>query len=295
MAEAYSKSQPVQLTVDESSELMRFLLAKLRHKNRDNIKSYLRFKQVLVDGKTVTQYNYPLKPGQQIEIVSERIPREKQYHGITILFEDRHLVVIDKHAGMLSMATDREKEKTAYGMLSAHVKKTDPANKIFIVHRLDRETSGLMVFAKSEKVQRLLQESWQTDVRERTYIAVVEGEPAPKAGVFTSYLRESKALIVYSSSDPGEGDKAVTAYETLKTNGDFTLLRIDPETGRKNQIRVHMKELGHSIVGDKKYGSGLNPVGRMCLHAMVLAFKHPVTGEELRFETEIPRKFLRLI
>lgn len=295
MAEEYSKSQPVRLTVDESAELMQFLLAKLQHKNKDNIKSYLRFKQVLVDGKTVTQFNYLLKPGQQVEIVSDRIPREKQYHGITILFEDRHLVVIDKHAGMLSMATDREKEKTAYGMLSTHVKKTDPANKIFIVHRLDRETSGLMVFAKSEKVQRRLQESWQTDVKERTYIAVVEGELVPKTGVFTSYLRESKALMVYSSSDPGQGDKAVTAYETLKTNGDFTLLRIDPETGRKNQIRVHMKELGHSIVGDKKYGSKINPVGRMCLHAMVLSFRHPVTGEDMRFETEIPRKFLRLI
>jgi 23S rRNA pseudouridine1911/1915/1917 synthase len=288
------KHRSIRLTVAENAVLMQFLLNRLRHKNRDNIKSFLLFKQVLVDGKIVTQYNYRLQPGQQVEIIPERIPREKQYRGITIVFEDQHLIVIDKHAGMLSMATDREKEKTAYGMLSTHVKKINPIFKIFIVHRLDRETSGLMVFAKSDKIQRMLQETWQTNVTERTYVAVVEGEPEQKSGVITSFLKESKSLIVYSSPDPEKGDKAVTAYETIKTNGKYSLLRINPETGRKNQIRVHMKELGHAIVGDKKYGSKVNPVGRMCLHAMVLAFGHPVTGEKLRFETGIPQRFLRL-
>ncbi|OFY56218.1 MAG: RNA pseudouridine synthase [Bacteroidetes bacterium RBG_13_46_8] len=286
---------PVLLTVTENTELMKFLLERLAHKNRDNIKSYLRSKQVIVDGKIVTQYNHSLTPGQHVEISGERIPKERQYRGMSIVFEDQYLIVIDKHAGMLSMATDREKEKTAYSMLSTHVKKTHPANRIFIVHRLDRETSGLMVFAKSEKIQHILQETWQTDVTERTYVAIIEGELKEAAGTVTSWLTESKSLMVYSSPVPGKGEKAVTHYRTIKTNGDYSLLAIDPETGRKNQIRVHMKDLGHSIVGDKKYGSTVNPVGRMCLHARVLAFIHPVTREKMRFETGIPQKFQRLV
>lgn len=294
-AKAGLQRKPFHLTVTANTELMKFLLENLPHKNRDNIKSYLRCKQVVVDGKIVTQFNHPLIAGQQVEITGDRIPKERQYRGLSIIFEDQHLIVVDKHAGMLSMATDREKEKTAYGMLSVHVKKADPSNKIFIVHRLDRETSGLMVFAKSEKIQQLLQESWQTEVTERTYLAVIEGELEEKEGTVTSWLTESKSMMVYSSPNPGKGDKAVTHYRTIKTNGGYSLLVVEPETGRKNQIRVHMKDLGHSIVGDKKYGSAVNPVGRMCLHARVLEFIHPVTREKLRFETGIPQKFLRLI
>ena len=288
-------AKPVQFTVAENTELMKFLLSSLKHKNRDNIKSCLRNKQVIVDGKIITQYNHPLSTGQQVEISMERIPKERQYRGISIIFEDSHLIVIDKHAGMLSMATEKGNEKTAYSMLSDHVKLQHPSNKIFIVHRLDRETSGLMVFAKNEKVQHLLQENWQTAVLERAYIAIIEGVMKEKKGVVTSYLRESKSLMMYSSPDPASGEKAITYYQTIKTNKDYSLIRINPETGRKNQIRVHMKDLGHSIVGDKKYGSRVNPVGRLCLHALVLAFIHPVTHEQMRFETGIPQKFLRLI
>jgi 23S rRNA pseudouridine1911/1915/1917 synthase len=273
---------------------MNFLLARMPNKNRDNIKSYLRFKQVLVDGKIVTQFNYPLKDGQQVEIISDRIPREKQYRGLDIIFEDRYLIVINKHAGMLSMGTDSEKDKTAYSFLSRHVKKQHPDNKIFIVHRLDRDTSGLMVFAKNEKIQHLLQDNWQQAVTERTYVAVVEGEVKIKEGSVTSYLFESKALIVYSSQDPARGDKAVTQYNVLKTAKDYSLLRINPVTGRKNQIRVHMKDLGHSIAGDKKYGAKTNPIGRLGLHAKVLELVHPMTREKLRFEIPIPAKFLSL-
>jgi 23S rRNA pseudouridine1911/1915/1917 synthase len=290
-----TQHKPLLFTVAESSELMKFLLSKLVHKNRDNIKSYLRNRQVVVDGRIVSQFDHPLVPGQKVGISNERIPAEKQYRGFSIVFEDPHLIVIDKHAGILSMATDREKEKTAYSMLSAHLKQTNPSGKIFIVHRLDRDTSGLMVFAKSEKVQQILQQVWQTDVTERTYSAVIEGELKEKEGTVTSWLTESKSLMVYSSPVPGKGEKAVTHYRTIKTNDHYSLLAIDPVTGRKNQIRVHMKDLGHSIVGDKKYGSSVNPVGRMCLHARVLAFIHPITRENLRFETEIPRRFRRLV
>jgi 23S rRNA pseudouridine1911/1915/1917 synthase len=191
-----TQHKPLLFTVAESSELMKFLLSKLVHKNRDNIKSYLRNRQVVVDGRIVSQFDHPLVPGQKVGISNERIPAEKQYRGFSIVFEDPHLIVIDKHAGILSMATDREKEKTAYSMLSAHLKQTNPSGKIFIVHRLDRETSGLMVFAKSEKVQQILQQVWQTDVTERTYSAVIEGELKEKEGTVTSWLTESKSLMV---------------------------------------------------------------------------------------------------
>lgn len=282
------------ITVTENTELMKFLITQLPQKNRNNIKSLLANKQVFVDGKAIKQFNHPLVPGQEIEIRWNRIPEEKKYRGITIVFEDKDLIVIDKHAGMLSIATDNKLEETAYNMLSKHVKSQGNTNKIFVVHRLDRETSGLMMFAKSEQVQQILQKNWAEIVTERSYIAIVEGTPEKKEGTITSYLRESKALIVYSSQNPKDGTKAVTNYQVMRMNKNFAMLKVSLETGKKNQVRVHMQDIGHPVVGDKKYGSRISPIGRLGLHAWILAFKHPTNGELLKFETAIPRKFLRL-
>ena len=281
-------------TVTEDDELMKFLIARLPGKNRNNIKSLLANKQVIVNGKSEKQFNHPLTPGATVEIRWNRIPEEKQYRGISILFEDDDIIVIDKHAGVLSIATDNQKSNTAYSMLSEHVKLRRSTNKIFVVHRLDRETSGLMMFAKSEEVQRVLQSNWHDIVEERSYLAVVEGTPEKKKGTVTSYLRESKALKVHSYQDPDAGDKAVTHYEVIKSAHGFSMLRVTLESGKKNQVRVHMQDLGHPVIGDKKYGSKVNPIGRLGLHARVLAFSHPVNGEPMRFETPIPRKFSRL-
>jgi 23S rRNA pseudouridine1911/1915/1917 synthase len=280
--------------VESKEELMKFLITILPHKNRNNIKTLLRDKQVVVNGEIVTQFNHLLEPGNVVEISNIKLSKEKSYQGFTIVFEDEYIVVIDKHAGILSIATDKEKTKTAYSMLSVHVKKQSPANKIFVVHRLDRETSGLLMFAKSEKTQRTLQESWHENVTEKTYLAVVEGQVKDNEGTITSYIKESKALISYSSQNPEHGEKAITHYQVLKRNKQYSLLKIELETGKKNQIRLHMKDIGHCIVGDKKYGSNINPIGRVALHAWILTFKHPVTGEEMRFETALPRKFTRL-
>jgi len=282
------------ITVTENTELMKFLIAQLPQKSRNNIKSLLANKQVFVDGTAIKQFNHPLVPGQEIEIRWNRIPEEKKYRGITIVFEDSDLIVIDKHAGMLSIATDNKLEETAYNMLSKHVKSQGNTNKIFVVHRLDRETSGLMMFAKSEQVQQTLQKNWSDIVTERSYIAIVEGAPEKTEGTITSYLRESKALIVYSSQNPKDGTKAVTNYQVMRVNKDFVMLKVSLETGKKNQVRVHMQDIGHPVIGDKKYGSRISPIGRLGLHAWILAFKHPINGELLRFETAIPRKFLRL-
>ena len=284
-----------QLTVAEPAELMAFLIAQLPHKNRNNIKSLLSNKQILINGKVYTQFNHPLKPGQVVTVAANRAPETTQYRGLTILYEDPSLIVINKQAGLLSMATNKERDRTAYGILSDYVKKENPNNKIFIIHRLDRETSGVMMFARSEKVQQLMQESWNATTKRRTYIALVEGVPKPEQGTISSYLREGKALIVYSSQNPGNGQLSITNYSVLKAANGYSLLELELETGRKNQIRVHMQDIGHPIVGDAKYGATTDPIGRLGLHAEVLAFEHPITGESMRFDASVPKSFLSVM
>ena len=275
-------------------ELMKYLIVQLPHKNRNNIKTMLKKREVLVAGKVVTQFNHVLQPGQQVELTASPAPGARQMKGISIVYEDHDLIVVNKNAGLLSMATEKEKTNTVYRMLSNYVKEENPENRIFIVHRLDRETSGLMMFAKSVEMQGLLQESWKQTISDRTYLAIVAGKPDPPQGTFSSYLFESSAFIVYSSQNQAKGQKAVTNYSTMKSNDNYSLLKVNLETGRKNQIRVHMKELGHPVVGDRKYGSEINPIGRLGLHAWVLAFTHPVSGRKLRFETSVPGSFLKL-
>ncbi|GAB3493546.1 RluA family pseudouridine synthase [Spirosoma knui] len=284
----------IQLTVSEPAQLMVFLIDKLPHKNRNNIKSLLSNKQILIDGKVYTQFNHPVQPGQVVTVAGNRAPQTTQYRGLTILYEDAHLIVINKQPGLLSMATDKERDRTAYGILSDYVKKENPKHKIFIIHRLDRETSGVMMFAKSEKVQRLMQESWNATTKQRTYVALVEGVPQPPQGTVSSYLRESKALIVYSSQNPELGQFSITNYNVLKANDHFALLNLELETGRKNQIRVHMQDIGHPVVGDAKYGATSDPIGRLGLHAEVLAFEHPITGEPMQFSAPVPKSFLNV-
>jgi 23S rRNA pseudouridine1911/1915/1917 synthase len=272
---------------------MSFLIQHFPDKSRTTIKSILTHRQVSVDHKIVTQHDHALLPGQLLIINWGRTPQEVHYPDMKILFEDEYLIVIEKEAGLLSIATDKEIEKTAYSMLSHHVKKEDPKNKIFVVHRLDRETSGVMLFAKNQEIQFQLQEEWKTTIMERTYLAVVEGSFEVDHGTITSFLRESKALIVYSSQDPEKGQRAITHYKVLKQRNDFALLEVNLETGRKNQIRVHMQDIGHSIVGDKKYGAITSPLRRLGLHAQILSFRHPKTGMIVRFETPVPPRFLK--
>ncbi|WP_288423914.1 RluA family pseudouridine synthase [uncultured Spirosoma sp.] len=283
------------LTVQEPAELMQFLISSLPHKNRNNIKSLLSNQQVKIDGRVYTQFNQPLRPGQTVTIAATRAPRTAQFRGLTILYEDQHLIVINKQSGILSMATEKQRDHTAYSILSSYVKQENPKNRIFIIHRLDRETSGVMMFARSERVQRLMQETWNETIRQRTYVALVEGVPSPEEGKIESYLRESKALIVYSSQNPENGQLAITNYKTVKEANGYALLELELETGRKNQIRVHMQDLKHPIAGDAKYGAKTDPIGRLGLHAEVLAFEHPITKAAMRFDAPIPKGFLAVL
>jgi 23S rRNA pseudouridine1911/1915/1917 synthase len=290
--EGKQKAKLTQLTVKKPTRLMQFLMDELKGKSRTTIKALLAHRQITVGTLTITQFDYPLEPNQSVTINWGVVAEQTRLRGVRILFEDPYLIVIDKEAGMLSIATAKEKLLTTYSILSAHVKKENPNNRIFVVHRLDRDTSGVMMFAKSEQVQEIMQKEWQEAVIRRSYIAVVEGKVEKDEDTIRSFLKENKMLIMYSTKVPGEGDEAITHYKVLKRDEEFTLLQVELETGRKNQIRVHMKELGHPIAGDKKYGSKVNPLRRTCLHANLLAFKHPITGEELSFETPAPHRFL---
>ncbi|MDP3433606.1 MAG: RluA family pseudouridine synthase [Bacteroidota bacterium] len=284
----------IALKVTGPSELLQFLIEKFPEKSRTAIKSLLAHKQITVDDMVTTKFDHPLKRGQMVFLNKKKSDEKPRFRGLRIVHEDADIIVIDKASGMLSMASETEKQKTAYSILSEYVKKTNPKHLIFIVHRLDRDTSGLMMFAKSKRVQEVLQQDWNNAIIERSYIAVVEGCVETPAGTVTSWLRENKAMVMYSSQTPDDGQKAITHYKVLKSNKLFSMLDVKLETGRKNQIRVHMKELGFPVTGDKKYGGKLNPIGQMGLHARVLAFKHPVTGKAFRFDTPIPGKFLKL-
>ncbi|MDD2306603.1 MAG: RluA family pseudouridine synthase [Prolixibacteraceae bacterium] len=290
-----TKLKEVAVKVSEATELMKFLIEKFPEKSRTTIKSMLAHKQVTVGDLVTTQFDFPLKRGQMVYLNKKKTEEKPRFRGMRIVHEDADIIVIEKGNGLLSIATDKEKVKTAYSMLSEYVKRFDPKNLIFIVHRLDRDTSGLMMFAKSKKVQEALQKDWNESIIERSYVVVVEGVVEKAEGTITSWLKENKALVMYSSQNPDDGQKAVTNYKVLKTDKQFSLLEVKLETGRKNQIRVHMKDLGFPVTGDKKYGAKLNPIGQMGLHARVLAFKHPVTGRMLRFDTPIPGKFLKVI
>jgi 23S rRNA pseudouridine1911/1915/1917 synthase len=280
--------------VAEPSGLLSFLIQHLQGKGRNTVKSILAHKQVSVNGHIQTHFDFQLKPNDEVAINRGKILEPEHCKGFRILYEDSSVIVIDKDAGLLSIATDKENLLTAYSILSRRVKRKNPNERIFIVHRLDRDTSGVMMFAKSERVQSILQSDWNENVSERTYLAVVEGNVSENTGKVRSFLKENKAMVMYSTNDSENGLEAITHYKVLKRGNGFSLLEIELETGRKNQIRVHMKDIGHSVAGDEKYGSKQNPFGRLGLHASVLAFKHPVSGKTVRFETTIPTKFSNL-
>lgn len=281
-----------QFTVTEPTELLVFLLEKLSNQGRNSVKSLLAHGQVSVDDRTEKQFNLPLRPGQVVTVNKERAAAAASFVGLRILHEDDDLIVIHKDAGLLSVATEQETELTAYRQLTAHVRLKDARSRIFVLHRLDRETSGVMMFAKSERIQRKMQDNWKDVVKERLYVALVEGMVKKAQGTVSSWLKESATLKMYSSPHPNDGQHAVTHYKVLQASRSFSLLEIKLDTGRKNQIRVHMHDIGHPVVGDKKYGAKTKPIGRLGLHARVLAFEHPSSGELMRFETAIPKPFL---
>ncbi len=282
------------LKVGGEGTLMPFLMEALQGMSRTSVKSFLTHRQVAVNGVVATRHDTPLREGDEVEILPGWRPEVLSHRMLKIVFEDEYLIVADKQCGLLSVGTDSEREKTAFHILSEHVKRSDPSAKVFIVHRLDRETSGLMVVAKSEEVKDAMQRNWKQVVTRRTYVAVVEGVPSPDEGIISAPLAENKNLKVYVSRGD-EGRDAVTRYKVAGAGRGVALLELELETGRKNQIRAHLEHIGHPVAGDRKYGSKATMPGRICLHAQRLHFIHPVTGREMGFDTRIPALFTGLL
>ncbi len=287
-----SKNQIVDITSETT--LLPFLFETLKSESKTTVKSLLAHKQIVVNGTPNTKFDAPLKPGDKVGIYFDRSHSVLNHSMLNILYEDDSIIVIDKVSGLLSMATERDKEKTAYHILSDHVKQKDPRNCIFILHRLDRETSGIMMFSKSLKVQELLQKNWDRAILERKYIAVVEGQFRQPQGTIKSYLAENSSYTVHTTT-ANKGKLAITHYRVVKSCGPYSLVELDLETGRKNQIRVHMQESGCPVTGDKKYGAKTNPLHRLALHAYKLRFTHPITHKEMNFETPFPKRFELLV
>ncbi|WOV88473.1 RluA family pseudouridine synthase [Sporosarcina oncorhynchi] len=284
-------SQQFDVTVEE--ELLPFLLEKMNKNSRNSVKSILTRGQVSVDGRSVTKHNHKLRVGQQVEILSNKTAMsESMITGLTIVYEDEAIIVIDKEAGLLSMAAKNKDEKTAFSEVSAYIRNQNPKERVYIVHRLDRDTSGVLLFAKSEEVKMKLQDNWEEMAKERIYTALVEGNVKKDKGTVKSWLKETRTFKVYSNPTDNGGQLAITHFRKVRHNQRYTLLEIGLETGRKNQIRVHMEEIGHPVVGDKKYGSTVNPLKRLGLHATSLTIVHPVTAEVMKFETDIPPAFI---
>lgn len=246
--------------------------------------------RVRVGGRVCKIATTPIRSGETIEISSRKIPASPGA-GLEILHQDPDIVVVQKPAGLLTVATPDERRETAYRYLRDYLAESDPRKKLFIVHRIDRFASGILVFARSEKAQTALKDLFSRHEVRRNYWAIVEGHVEKDSGTIRSRLAENKALRMYSTRDAGLGKIAVTHFRVLRRTGRFTTLEVTLETGRKNQIRVHLSEAGHPIVGDRAYGSTVDPLGRLGLHAFRLGFNHPVSRVPLLFETQPPQEF----
>lgn len=286
-----------QNTGESAVGLLEFVNNSFPEAPRKETKKWLKYGHLMINGVVTTQFDAPVEPGQWVEVNVTRPFVVFRHPRIQLVYEDDDIIVINKGYGLLSVGTgSQKKEATAYNILKDYVKEVDPRQKIFVVHRLDRATSGLMMFAKNPEAQESMQHNWNNMVLERKYVAVLEGNLRQDEGVVKSYLGETSRFEVYSSQEPGEGLKpATTRYKVLSRGNGHTLVEFSLDTGRKNQIRVHAKELGHPIAGDRKYGAKSSPINRLALHARTLRFAHPITRRDMHFETPVPAKFLKMV
>jgi 23S rRNA pseudouridine1911/1915/1917 synthase len=258
--------------------------------SKNALKKLLEHGRVKVNGVITRIGKTLLQAGDRVEI-GEKVFVKTLPQNLEILYEDEHLLVINKKANLLTIATEKEKEETAYAYLYDYVKVQKPDNKIFVVHRLDKKASGILVFARSEEVKQKLQAQFEKHDIERVYIAIVEGRVKDESGTVQNYLAENRAYKVYVSDDKQVGKLSITHYRVEKRTAGYTWLEITTQTGRKHQIRVHLAGLGHPVIGDKEYGSMKNPLNRLGLHASRLGFVHPVTGKKMTFEVDAPPAF----
>lgn len=276
--------------------LMEFVSVHRPDTKRTDIKKWLKFGHLMVDGKITTQFDEPVNPGVTVDFNATRPWPVFRHPRIRLVYEDDDVMVIHKGYGLLSVPTEsHRKETNAFEIMRDYVKEQDRRNRLFIVHRLDRDTSGLMMFAKSQEAQDVLRHNWNNIILERLYVAVLEGNLEQDKGYVKSRLTENSQFVVYSTENPEEGRIAVTHYEVLARGNGYTLAQFSLDTGRKNQIRVHAHDLGHPIAGDRKYGAKTSPVNRLALHARTLRFAHPITRKDMNFQSPIPPQFSAVV
>ena len=274
--------------VETEKPLLEFLLDTLSG-SKNKIKDTLKGRGIQVNGRTVTQYDYPLTPGMKVMVSNSKQNDIFKSRWIDIVYEDQYLIVIEKKAGILSMAAGHS-TLNVKTVLDDYFRKTRQKCRAHVVHRLDRDTSGLMVYAKDIDTEQILEHEWHSIVYDRRYVAVLSGEVVEDDGTIESWLKDNKTFITYSSLEDNGGKHAITHFHVLKRTTEHTLMEFRLETGRKNQIRVHAAEMGHPVCGDVKYGNGDDPMHRLCLHAYMLCFYHPITNKPLEFKTTIPFK-----
>ena len=276
-------------TVKEEALLLEWLLNHLQQ-SRSKVKATLQGRGIKVNGKVVTQFDFLLQPGMKIAVSQTKKNDQFKSRYVKIVYEDRYLVVVEKNIGILSMAAGHS-SLNVKSVLDDYFRKTRQNCTAHVVHRLDRDTSGLMIYAKDMTTEQILEHEWHQIVYDRRYVAVVSGEMEDNEGTIANWLKDNKAYVTYSSPVDNGGKYAVTHFYTLARTADHSLVEYRLETGRKNQIRVHSADMGHPVCGDVKYGNGDDPIHRLCLHAYVLCFYHPVTHQRMEFETPIPNDF----
>jgi 23S rRNA pseudouridine1911/1915/1917 synthase len=281
------------LVVTKEQPLLEFLLENV-HQSRNKIKLTLQGRGIRVNGKTVSQFDFPLRPGMKVAVSkTKRNQTQFKSRWLKIVYEDRWLIIVEKQAGILSMAAGHS-SLNVKSILDDYFKKSRQKCTAHVVHRLDRDTSGLMVYAKDMETEQVLEHYWHDIVYDRRYVAVLSGEMEQDEGTVANWLKDNKAYVTYSSPVDNGGKYAVTHFHVLNRTTDHSLVEFRLETGRKNQIRVHAADMGHPVCGDVKYGNGDDPLHRLCLHAFLLCMEHPVTHERMEFETPVPVAFRQL-
>ena len=287
---------PEQRSVTAAADLLPFLFENWPDMKRTSIKQWLKFGSVRVNDRAVTRHDHKLTPGDKITIKVERAPRadvKPMPAGLSIVYEDEAIIVLNKGAGWLTVATDSGNGRTAYAALTDHVRSTDVRSRVWIVHRLDRDTSGLIVFAKTEPFKRILQQNWHRF--DKTYLAITEGVIKRDSGTLRCFLNEEFSLRVRSVPPDEDTREAITHFKVLKRTHHTTLVELKLETGRRHQIRVHLSDMGHPIVGDKPYGATTDPARRLALHSSELHFIHPATQAKMDFVLPLPDALAKLV
>lgn len=288
----YNREKYENLVVKDEQPLLEWLLAHLGQ-SKTKVKATLQGRGIKVDGKVVTQFDFLLVPGMTVSISKSKKNDSFKSRYVKIIYEDQYLVVVEKNVGILSMAAGH-KSLNVKSVLDDYFHHTRQACRAHVVHRLDRDTSGLMVYAKDMKTEQIFEKNWHQIVYDRRYVAVLSGEMEENDGTIANWLKDNKAYVTYSSPTDNGGKYAVTHFHVFDRKDNHSLVEFKLETGRKNQIRVHSADMGHPVCGDVKYGNGDNPLHRLCLHAYVLCFYHPITHERMEFDTPIPTSFRSL-